>query len=83
MQAPARGEYVTPVYPYAGVKSWSAFTKKFICLAFTGAEDGFTIKFTTRDARGNLIDDPLRTKRVPHAELATEVIGHILSSNQA
>jgi hypothetical protein len=34
-----------------------------------------------RDARGRLIDDPSRTKRVPLPEVVPEVLAHILSSN--
>ena len=80
---PSRDGYKPVVYPYAGVKSWPAFEKKFDCIAIKHDGTEYQIVFTSRDEHGRVVDDPSRTERVSNETVITRVLDHVLSSKRA
>ena len=78
---PTRQSFPTPVvYPYAGVKSWPAFEKRFLCITLSRCDDHFEIQLTSRDSRGRWNDTPTQVERVPLDAAISETLCHVFSN---
>jgi hypothetical protein len=77
---PSRDGYRPVVLSYAGVKSWSAFSKEFGAILFIRDGNEYRLEFA---AAGSNADDPARSERVAPEEVISRVLAHILAWHRA